>query len=242
MFLIKRNIFTMDNGIISEISYDKHLFNGRMGALHKKVLNSYLPEKQFYRNSVIIIENEEIYTKNIIIPSLNTNKIEKAIRDELKFYYKIDQDITFTYSVLNKNKNNIELQVFYINNNYLNNIRLNKIKAVYLIQFCYSEYLNSLIKDDNYILVFLYNNRLYMMFYNNGLLKYNYIFRNFKEELEEFNICVQYFIDMNKDIEGNLKCIYILGLKNEISVNIKNSYVIKNLGEVKENELFERIV
>lgn len=239
IFINKNNIFITDGKVISRILYNKNLFTGKFNILNKEIMDSNI---KFNNNSIMIMENEEIYIKYITIPRMNRDKIEKIVRDELDSYYGTHESITFTHSILKKNKTNMELVVFYINSKNLNRINLKNIKAVYLIQFCYVEYLKNIVKQDRYIFSFLHNSSLYIIFYDRGLIKYNHIFRNFKESAMEFNSCLDYFISLNKEIEDVFKVIYISGFSEETMVNIKTIYTLENLGKIEENKLFKRIV
>jgi len=239
IFVNKDNIFTVDGKVVSRICYNKNLLTGEFNILNKEILNS---DVEFKNNSIMIMENEEIYIKYITIPRVSRDKAEKIVRDELNSYYGIQENITFTYSILKKNKTNMELGVFYINSKNLNDMNLKNIKALYLIQFCYAEYLKSIIKQDKYIFLFLHNSKLYTIYCDKGLIKYNYIFRNFKESSEEFKACLDYFINLNREIKHSFKVIYISGVKEEIIADIKKIYNFENLGKIEEDKLFKKVV
>ncbi|AGK97685.1 hypothetical protein [Clostridium pasteurianum] len=245
MFINKNNIFTIDGKAIAKFSYKKSLLTGKLDIFYEKNLDYKFVNKEFKKNSTIIMENEEIYIKYITIPKINKDKVERIVRDELRFYYRTDADITFSYSILKKSKTSLDLIVFYINSNILNNIDLKdtkNIKAIYLIQFCYAKYLKDISKYNKYIIAFIYNQRLYFIFCEKGLIKYNYIFRNFKESAVEFEKCLEYFVNLNKDMEDNFQMIYILGFKEETVSSIKISYCLENLGDINQNKLFKAII
>lgn len=245
MFINKNNIFTIDGKTIAKFSCKKSLFTGKLNISYEKNLDYKFINKEFKKNLTIIMENEEIYIKYITIPKINNEKIEKIVRDELRFYYRTDTDITFSYSILKKNKTSLDLIVFYINSNILNDIDLNNtgnVKAIFLIQFCYAKYLKDISKYNKYIIAFIHNQRLYFVFCEKGLIKCNYIFRNFKESAVEFEKCLEYFINLNKQIEDNFKMIYILGFKEETVSDIKISYRLENLGNISQSKLFRKVI
>ncbi|MFT8314666.1 MAG: hypothetical protein ABF633_10540 [Clostridium sp.] len=245
MFINKNNIFTIDGNTIAKFSYKKSLVTGKLNISYEKNLDYKFINKEFTKNSTIIMENEEIYIKYITIPKINKDKIEKIVRDELRFYYRTDADITFSYSVLKKNKTSFDLIVFYINSNILNDIDLKdtrNVKAIYLIQFCYAKYLKDISKYNNYIIAFIHNQRLYFVFCEKKLIKCSYIFRNFKESAVEFEKCLEYFINLDKNIEDNFEMIYILGFKEETVADIKISYCIENLGSINQSKLLCKVI
>ncbi|MDF2504040.1 hypothetical protein [Clostridium sp.] len=245
MFLYKNNIFIMNGKSIVKISYNRRPFAKTIDITHEKSLGARYRNREFKNDSIIIIEGEEIYIKYITVPRVKKNELEKIVKNELGFYYRTDEDIIFSYSILKKNKINMDLAVFYINGNSLNNVDLkniNNIKYIYLIQFCYAKYVKNISSLNKYIITFIYKQNLYFIFCENGLIKYNYIFRNFQEGNVEFENCLNYFIDLNKDIADNLEMIYALGFAKETIKDINTSYCVKDLGNIEQNKLFKTVI
>lgn len=245
MFINRNNIFTMDGKSISSISYKKGFLTGKLNIIDEKSLDYKDVNNKFEKNVIIIMENEEIYIKYITVPRVRRDEVERIVRDELRFYYRTDTDITFSYSILKKSKTSMELVVFYINSNSLNTIALKNIKSIksiYLIQFCYTKYVKSISKLNNYVIAFIYKQNLYFVFCEAGLIKYNYIFRNFNESAIEFETCLNYFMNLNKDIEDNLNMIYISGFREETICGLRISYCFENLGNIEQSELFKAVI
>ena len=245
MFINRNNIFTMDGKSISSISYKKGFLTGKLNIIDEKSLDYKDVNNKFEKNVIIIMENEEIYIKYITVPRVRRDEVERIVRDELRFYYRTDTDITFSYSILKKSKTSMELVVFYINSNSLNTIALKNIKSIksiYLIQFCYAKYVKDISKLNNYVIAFIYKQNLYFVFCEVGLIKYNYIFRNFNESAIEFETCLNYFMNLNKDIEDNLNMIYISGFREETICSLRISYCFENLGNIEQSELFKAVI
>lgn len=245
MFINRNNIFTMNGKNISKLVYKKRFFTGELSIIDEKTLDYKYIDKEFKKNITIIMENEEIYIKYITIPKVNKYELEKIVRDELRFYYRTDEDITFSYSILKKNKTSMELEVFYINSNSLNTIALKNIKnikSIYLIQFCYVKYVKDISKLSNYVIAFIYKQNIYFIFCEGGLIKYNYIFRNFNESAIQFETCLNYFMNLNKDIAENLQMIYIIGCREETVGSLKILYCFENLGDIDQSKLFRTVI
>lgn len=241
MFINRNNIITIDGKAISKLLFKRRLFTGKLNIFGEKTLDYKYIDKELKNNTTIIMENEEMYIKYITIPKVKKYKLEKIVRDELRFYYRTDEDITFSYSILKKNKTNMELIIFYINSNSLNTMVLKNIKnvkAIYLIQFCYVKYVKDISKLNNYVIAFIHKKNIYFVYCEGGLIKYNYIFRNFHESAIQFETCLNYFTNLKKDIVENLQMIYIIGFRKETVGSIKMPYSFENLGYMDQNKLF----
>ena len=120
------------------------------------------------KNLYVIVEGESVYIKMVTLPAVKKHLINELIKNELRYYYKDIDHISFTYKLIKKDKVNMEIIVFCLKGNNLDIINScidnnSNLKKVNLIQFCFKNYYCNKIFENNYILVFYYNSNLYFL-------------------------------------------------------------------------------
>jgi len=126
-----------------------------------KDLQMYIRNKNLY----VIVEGESVYIKMVTLPVVKKHLINELIKNELRYYYKDIDHISFTYKLIKKDKVNMEIIVFCLKGNNLDILNScidnnSNLKKVNLIQFCFKNYYCNKINENNYILVFYYKSRL----------------------------------------------------------------------------------
>lgn len=202
--------------------------------------------KKFLRSRVILIlEDEEIYIKYLTLPKVEEDTLERMITEELKYYYKLEKDICFSYTILKKNEYNVDIILFYINSKKLDDINLKcirSVKGVYLLQFCFIEYLKKFLNVvKTYILCTIYNKNLYFVLSYKGILKANFIEKNFFENQIAFEERLTSFIKTNKNFDDLMK-IYTLGIKSETLSKADLKYEHEDLGEINKYDIFSLLI
>ncbi|MBZ9688018.1 hypothetical protein G9F72_016930 [Clostridium estertheticum] len=165
------------------------------------------------KNLYVLIEGETIYIKMVTLPLVKKHQINDLIKNELRYYYKDIDHISFTYKLIKKDKFNMEIMVFCLSGNNLNilescidnNINLKKVNT---IQFCVKSYYCNEINEENYILGFYYNCILYLLICHNNEIVANTIIRVVDLLLFKFSYAMNEFLDKYNDHAKLCKTIY----------------------------------
>ncbi|WP_026881306.1 hypothetical protein [Clostridium akagii] len=224
---------------ILKVNYKKKKFIFKNTVQEKNISDSYMQNKKLTKK-ILIMCGQEIYIKKINVPNLNGNALEKVIKDELKFYYRVTEEIVFSYHVLRKNKNNLELLVFYINSERLEKLdikTLYNVKAVYMVQFLYIEYVNRIIDNGNYILAFNHDNYFYLIYCEDKILKADDVQIYFKESEIQFQKHIFNFCRINNISINSVENLILAGLNNYGSFDIKCG--VKNLGYLEKSKIYK---
>ncbi|MGH4125678.1 MAG: hypothetical protein ACREV6_22430 [Clostridium sp.] len=197
------------------------------------------------KNLYVLVEGETIYIKMVTLPLVKKYLINDLIKNELRYYYKDIDHISFTYKFIKKDKFNMEILVFCLSGNNLgllescidNNIKLKKVN---LIQFCFKNYYSSKINEKNYIFVFYYNCILYFLICHNDEIVANTIVRVVDLHLFKFSYAMNEFLDKYNDyaklckkiyyanVEGlNIEGFKYLTLSKVILENLKREQLVK---------------
>ncbi len=219
----------------------KNVMKKRMG--EKTVSDSYIKNKRLIKK-IFIMCGEQIYIKKLTVPNLNGNVLEKVIKDELKFYYRANGEIVFSYNILNKNKNNLDLLVFYINSERLEKLNIKtlyNIKAIYMVQFIYIEYVNKILHYKNYLLAFLHDKYFYLIYCENRVLRVNDVQKYFKIDEIEFEKYIINFCRLNNISNNSVERLIISGLNVDLINRLDIACGTKNLGFVKKTQIYEAL-
>lgn len=201
-------------------------------------------KKNNHHKKVFIISGEEIYIKYLNLPRVKNDILEKLVKDELESYYRGREDIIFSYIVLNKNQKNLDLIVFYINSRKLRNIEIANIyniKGIYLIQFIYLRYVNKIVSFSNYILAFMYEKNLYLIYCKNGVLRSNLFQKEFKNTELELKKSIYNFFSINNIDEKLIEKIITTGFSFKISGVIQNEISTMDIGLIEKSNLYKAI-
>lgn len=242
---INKSILEVNDKEMVMINYKGNPFNRKIYKVEEKNC-VYNPIKSLAnRNVTVIIEDEEVYIKKLTLPNVEEKILEKMISDELKVYYRMEEDICFSYSILCRNKYNMQIALFYINSHKLKKLdfkNVKKIKAVYMIQFCFIVYIKKKIKSiEKYILASMYNNNLYILFCESDILTANCVFKNFSGSNLEFKERLNNFIRLNRCSAGFEK-LYLLGLNKATIDGIEAQYKYEDLGNIHRQDIFKCFV
>lgn len=240
-----------DNGLIYKDIVSKNLINKIKEGNWKKGLgiegrNIDDIKIDFHsRNVFIIVQGEQIYVKLIEIPKVNKRKLNSIIKAELKYHFKnIDIDsIMFTYDVFKDNGKSLEIIVFCLNWDKDNIIEKcvekgANIKGVYPIQFCILNNYKKLIKEREYILTFLYDNKLYFLACIDGKILANSVIQDFdKDNFEEIMDKFKEKCEVTGVIR-NLKNVFLLNLPyQDIVQTLSKKYNCNDLGTICKDKL-----
>ena len=219
--------------------------------------NSYYKDKQNIKdfkvdiknkNLYILVEGETVYIKMVTLPIVKKYLINDMIKNELRYYYKDIDHISFTYKLIKEDKFNMELIVFCLKGNNLdilensieNNVNLKKIN---LIQFCFNNYYSNKINVKNYILVFYYNSNIYFLICcNNEIVANNIV--NFEDLIIfGFSHIMNEFLEQYNNYAKKSEKIYYANTK-ELDINEYKFIELPHqiLDELKREELLKYII
>ena len=230
--------------------------------LLKKVINiskgnAYYKDKQNIKdfkvdiknkNLYILVEGETVYIKMVTLPIVKKYLINDMIKNELRYYYKDIDHISFTYKLIKEDKFNMELIVFCLKGNNLdileNSIENNvNLKKVNLIQFCFNNYYSNKINVKNYILVFYYNSNLYFLICcNNEIVANNIV--NFEDLIIfGFSHIMNEFLEQYNNYAKKSEKIYYANTK-KLDINEYKFIELPHqiLDELKREELLKYII
>lgn len=197
------------------------------------------------KNIYIVIEGEEVHIKLLKIPKIPKWDLNYLIKNELIFLYgKKANNIFYTYTIWNEDKEIREVLVFCINSNKLNSIeniiKNNKLKSVKLIQFTIINYLKSKVSHKDYILIFKDEDKIYFLGISNEKLISNRIIENNIED--EFLIDIfNYTIAKMKTFKIIANNVYGINFskKDVIKYIQHNSYNYVDLQNISKNKIIE---
>lgn len=242
---ISSNILEVSDEEIVMINYKSNPFNKKIYKIEEKNCSGDSSISLSNYNGTVVIEGEEVYIKKLTLPNVKEAILEKMISDELKVYYRMEEDICFSYSILSRNKYNMQIALFYINSQklkkiYLKNVR--KIKAVYMLQFCLIGYIKKKIKDiSKYMLAFMYNNNLYILFCESDVLTANCVIKNFSGSNLELLERINNFIKINR-CSADFQKLYLLGFSKAAIDGITTQYKYEDLGNIHRQDIFKYFV
>lgn len=211
---------------------------------YKDALNLKVDLKK--RRVFFILEGEEVYMKLLTVPKVKGRKLEKIIRNELIYEFHSIDNILYNYKIHKENEENIEILVFCVNIH--NNIVLkeylrsnNKIKGIYLIQFCVLEKYKEVIKEKNFILIMKYKKYIYLIFYKDNEILNNEVIK----ENEDLNLKLNKFLfECFEEKYKGCKKVYALNIENLESLKEElKDYEFIDLGYFNEevyNTCFKR--
>jgi len=200
------------------------------------------------KNLYILVEGETVYIKMVTLPIVKKYLINDMIKNELRYYYKDIDHISFTYKLIKEDKFNMELIVFCLKGNNLdileNSIENNvNLKKVNLIQFCFNNYYLNKINVKNYILVFYYNSNLYFLICcNNEIVANNIV--NFEDLIIfGFSHIMNEFLEQYNNHAKKSEKIYYANTK-ELDINEYKFIELPHqiLDELKREELLKYII
>ncbi|MCY6960472.1 hypothetical protein [Clostridium brassicae] len=246
------NVMSIKNEKVDKNSYTSGEINNSKGTsyIHRNIIKSFEELKIKVRNRklYIMLEGEEIHVKLLKLPKVCNEKLESIIENEMAYLYGTKADeIYYDYSMFKENENDLEVLVFCINCELLNNMKsYNKfqknIKKVSLVQMYFIEYLKKHVLEDRYILILKYNNNIYFTAMYEDKIIANKVIKACEDDYSTLVKGINSIKDRIASINIKINSIYISNINNygfnEYLSEIKD-IEYKNLGELKENKVME---
>lgn len=190
----------------------------------------------------IMLEGEEIHMKLLQIPKKASKNVESIIENEMLYLYGSKaENIYYDYNILRENKDYLEVIIFCVNSEVLNNLKSYKnIRSVKLAQIHFLEHLRKKRHIDEGIIIFKYWNSIYFVALNGGKIISNKVLNSYDDD--QLNLIKQLECIKERIYYTNCKMnkIYTVNIKNkefkEHLNNVKN-FSYKDLGVIDEKEL-----
>lgn len=243
----------LKQNLILELQEDKNFAYELKGSfLKKQVLSCTQISKEFTeiknRNLYIVIEGEEVYIKTFLIPKCNKEAIKRIIYQELNIFFNNAENLTYSYKVISKTKNILKILAFYLNSEKLvklkaYDINKNNLKLINIIQFYIFDYYFKSIKEKVYLLIFTYNDNLYILGCNNKNVISNYLIKNYNCVYNDETITS--LINKNYSSIDNHKIekIYLVNfLDCKLLNSLKKYYEVCDLGLFSKEQLCGSII
>ncbi len=204
-----------------------------------KSLDIYLDLK--HRNTCVIVEGEEINIKLLTLPKVKGEALYDLIKNELFYYFKDLENVTFNYSILEEYKNKLDILVFCLDKRKINFIEKCIgsdiiIKGVYLLQFCLLNYFRTKIKEKNYVFVFIFRENIYFLYCIDNKVLHNNVYKAASNSMQEL---LNNFIERSKILyDKDIYKVYFANCSNkEFDNDLLNKIAYENLGEIDVNNL-----
>ncbi|MCB2359290.1 hypothetical protein [Clostridium estertheticum] len=255
----RKNIFLeVTQQKISSIEFSKHLIFNKLYNISNK--NTYYKDdsntKKFQidiknKNLYVLVEGENVYIRLVTLPIVRKYLIHDMIKNELRYYYKDIDQISFTYKLIKEDKINMEILVFCLKGNNLDMLEdsINNVtfKKVNLIQFCFKNFYANKIHVKNYIMVFYYNSNLYYLICNNNEIVANNSVSVKEVALSKFSESMNEFLEQYNDYAKSCEKIYYSNISQlDIESDIKKFEYLQLshqiLDELKREELLKYII
>ncbi|GAA0121337.1 MAG: hypothetical protein KID00_05035 [Clostridium argentinense] len=196
--------------IINNLKFNKEYSNEQIKSISLK-----------NRSVTLIIEGEELFIKNIIIPKVSKRYIYYVLRNEITERY--GEDVMFSYDIVKEDKNHYNTVVYCFQENKYSLLKNSSIYncsglTIDFIQNSVKDLYSKEIKDKKYILLFNYRNYIYLLKVKNNILIYNKVINLLNYNYDEINDMLKIFIEKNKN-----NCnIYSINLKEYLQ-NVDNT-------------------
>ena len=243
MFM-KDKVITISNDIINLYTIDK-----RNKIIDKKNVKDAvnLENEISSENLYILLEGEEIYIKQLLLPNTNNENINSIIMNKLNYIYgKKAEDIYYTYSKWRSNIKEIQIMLYCISCDKLKitkqkNYKL-QIKKVNLIQLNYIRYYKKSITEKDYIVILKHNSSIYILAYSDRKLLSNQIINE-----ETIESSLQFLINKMRTYKCSINKIYSININQTIMQKFLQredkpdiiNYKVINLGNITEEEIID---
>ena len=219
----------------------------------KKVLYCTEISKEFIeiknKSLYIIIEGEEVYIKTLLIPNCSNDAVKRIICQELNISLNNAENLTYSYKILSKTKNVLEILAFYLNSEKLAKLKVynlnnnNKLKLINVIQFYIFNYYYKDIKEKVYLLAFAYNNNLYILGCNNNSVILNSLIKNYNS-LDNVEKIISLIHKNFRSINDNIiEKVYLVNLSgSKLLQELSEHYEVCDLGILSKEQLCKSIL
>lgn len=243
----------LKQNLLIELQEDRNFAYELKGSfLKKQILTCTQTSKELTkiknRNLYIVIEGEEVYIKTFLIPKCNKGAIKRIICQELNIFFNNAENLTYSYKIISKTKDTLEVLAFYLNSEKLlklktYDINKNNLKLINLIQFYIFNYYYKSIKEKVYLLIITYNDNLYILgctnknVISNTLIKnYNYVYNveTITSLIHKNYICLG---------DNKIERIYLVNFPDcKLLDSLLEYYKVYDLGTFSNEQLFWSIV
>jgi len=246
MFM-KDKVVTVSNNIINI-----YAVNRKNKITEKKSVENFISLEKIINkeNLYILLEDEEIYIKQLLLPNTSNNNINSIIMHKLNYLYgKKTEDIYYTYSKWKSNIKEIVVILYCINSHKLKIRNLQKhklqVKKVSLIQLSYINYYEKSIKEKDYIVMLKHNSNLYILAFGDKKLLINQIITEENilasllfiiNKMKTYNYILNKVYSINLDQSIIDKYFKVEVIRDEINVNIIS------LGSISEEEIISNYI
>lgn len=201
----------------------KKIANGVKESYELKTLNNLQVDIK-RRKIYVIVEGEEVYIKKFMLPNVKSSLLKNMIKDELGESFISLTNIVFSYKVIRKLKNSIEVIVFCLNSDKIDRLKNiiqnnNKLASINLIQFYFLNYYKNKIIVSEYIFILQCDKLLYLIACKNNIILANAVIKNLEKE--------DIFKDINEFINNSLNLSIPNKFVKVYFSNIDNKEIIK---------------
>lgn len=181
-----------------------------------------------------IVEGEKLYLRYIKLPKVKNKYVNEMIKNELKQYFRQNENIIFAYFA---DKSQYNYTVYYsANNGIFSGVKKNKRMG--FIQIALMQYYSKMIKNENYFLASQVNGFYYIFLCKKGIITANEVFENsqFKDENSLSKVIYSF---ISKESNSEKANIYFVNFDKSMQDNIgyKLSDKINDLGFLNFNNL-----
>jgi hypothetical protein len=238
----------LKQNLILELREDKNFaWKLKSRFFKKQVLSCIEISKEFFeiknRNLYIIIEGEEVYIKTFFIPKCSKEAIRRIICQELNMFFNNAENLTYSYKIISKTKDVLEILAFYLNSEKLAKLKgydvnRNKLKVINIVQFYVFNYYYKNIKEKVYLLIFTYNDNLYILGCNNKNVISNTLIKNYKGVYNDetiLSLIKKHYSSINNH---KTQKIYLANFSDDILLErLGTYYEVYNLGVFSNEQL-----
>lgn len=193
-----------------------------------------------------ILYEEEIYIENIDIPKAKRKWIKRLVENNLTYNFEDIDKLAYSYEIINKRKGNKSARILCVNsdvNEFIqHSVKGMGVKAIYLIQFCYSYFAYLTCKADNFILIFNSGSYIYILFCEKRSIIKCEIMEINKADFGEINSTIQTMLK-TEDIYtacDEMPLVLINFREDHIIEKLKTHYNLYSIVEKEESKIINK--
>ncbi|MDT8716594.1 hypothetical protein IAI10_07990 [Clostridium sp. 19966] len=179
-------------------------------------------------NYCFVLYEEDICIINIKLPKVKKKLMDKIVENQMLHKFMNMEQISFSYSINNINNNICDVFVYCINSYKLEILKeMNKkrrVRGIYLIQFCYMEYVIRNFNVNTFLIAAKSGDTLYFIGCEKGKLKYSSILKiNELQDVNSFFIAALQSAFTNNDDEQ----VYLLNCSEYFDTSFPKTHIIR---------------
>jgi len=185
-----------------------------------------------------------VYIKTFLIPKCNKEAIRKIICQELNIFFDNAGNLTYSYKIISKTKDVLEILAFYLNSEKIvklqsYNVNKNKLKVISIIQFYIFNYYSRDIKQKVYTLIFIYNKNIYILGCINKSVTLNTLIKNYNSLKNDDTIISL----IHKSYSSINEKIYFANFSDILLLEkLSKYYEVCDLGKISNEKLWANIM